>query len=190
MREKWRPVFEYESWYSVANLGRVRSEAKILPVERRGKSFHVPRKARILEPCLVRRYAHVKLCQRGSIKQRSVHRLVLEAFVGPCPDGMETNHRDGVKTNNRLENLEYVTRSQNQIHALALGLKVPMRGPRNGMYGRKSSGFTGRKHTEEARRKMSAAHGGNTYAQGSKRSLDHIARLRAGHFAWRERQGI
>jgi hypothetical protein len=51
-----------------------------------------------------------------------VHRLVLAAFEGACPDGHEVNHKNGVKTDNCLGNLEYMTREQNIAHAMAYGL--------------------------------------------------------------------
>lgn len=58
-----------------------------------------------------------------------VHRLVMEAFVGPSP--LLVNHKNGVRNDNRLENLEYVTRSQNQIHARDV-LGTGTEGERNG----------------------------------------------------------
>lgn len=51
-----------------------------------------------------------------------VHRLVMITFVGPVPLGLEINHKDGNKKNNKLENLEYVSRSENKKHAFRIGL--------------------------------------------------------------------
>jgi hypothetical protein len=57
-------------------------------------------------------------------KRRSVytHALVAEAFIGPRPEGLSVNHKDGVKTNNRSSNLEYVTQRENLLHAWRTGL--------------------------------------------------------------------
>lgn len=65
-------------------------------------------------------------------KKKFVHRLVMEAFHGPSK--LDVNHKDGNKENNNLENLEYVTKSQNLKHAHKTGLKVAtvMRGSSNG----------------------------------------------------------
>lgn len=53
---------------------------------------------------------------------RLVHRLVMLTFEGICPTGYEVNHKDGVKSNPHYDNLEYITHSQNSIHAYATGL--------------------------------------------------------------------
>jgi hypothetical protein len=61
------------------------------------------------------------LAQLGRGDQRFVHRLVLEAFVGPCPEGMECRHLDGNPGNNRLENLAWGTARENWEDALRHG---------------------------------------------------------------------
>lgn len=62
-----------------------------------------------------------------------VHRLVYEAFNGSIPNDLEINHINGIKNDNRLENLEVVTKSENIRHAIALGLKPAMVHETNGM---------------------------------------------------------
>ena len=58
-----------------------------------------------------------------------VHAIVALAFIGPCPDGHEVNHKNFVKHDNRAENLEYVTRSENLLHRSSAGIG---RGESNG----------------------------------------------------------
>jgi hypothetical protein len=55
--------------------------------------------------------------------RKNVHALVAEKFLGPRPTGYQINHKNGIKTDNRPENLEYVTRSENQEHSARLGLR-------------------------------------------------------------------
>lgn len=62
---------------------------------------------------------------------RLIHRLVLEAFVGPCPPGMECRHLDGNRTNNSLGNLAWGTRKENMADQVAHGTRA--RGQRHGM---------------------------------------------------------
>lgn len=63
----------------------------------------------------------VSLSRNGNKRTRYVHRLVLEAFVGPCPDGMECCHNDGNPRNNRLDNLRWDTRKANAIDSVNHG---------------------------------------------------------------------
>lgn len=67
-------------------------------------------------------YCGVVLYQSGVRKDVFVHVLVAEAFLGSKPVGLEVNHKNGDKTDNRLSNLEYVTRSENIQHAYRTGL--------------------------------------------------------------------
>jgi len=57
-----------------------------------------------------------------------IHRLVLSAFVEKCPDGHEANHKNGIKTDNRVENLEWTTRQENYNHAMKNKLYRKARG--------------------------------------------------------------
>ena len=66
----------------------------------------------------------VNLYMEKKVYPRRIHRLVLEAFVCDCPDGHRANHKDGIKTNNKLENLEWVTPSEDAQHAFRIGLRT------------------------------------------------------------------
>lgn len=77
-------------------------------------------------------YLQTQLCP-GKVSRR-IHTLVLLAFVGPCPEGMECCHGDGDKTNNRLNNLRWGTHSENMQDAMRHGLLNP-RPPRSGLKG-------------------------------------------------------
>lgn len=101
--ERWRPVCGYD--YEVSSLGRVRS----------------PRGLKTLTKAL-NGYLVVGLWRGNKGWVPCVHALVAAAFIGPRPEGLHVNHIDGNKTNNRAENLEYVTLAQNTRHAAALGL--------------------------------------------------------------------
>jgi hypothetical protein len=67
-------------------------------------------------------YKAVSVKTTQGIKTRLVHRLIMEAWIGPCPEGCVTNHKNGIKQDNRLENLEYCTQSENMAHSYGYGL--------------------------------------------------------------------
>lgn len=76
-------------------------------------------------------YQVVVLCNDVEQKSVNVHRLVLEAFVGPCPDGMECCHNDGDRSNNGLDNLRWDTHSENCQDASRHGTLLGVRGEQN-----------------------------------------------------------
>lgn len=106
--EEWSPVPGHEGYYEVSDLGRVRS----LRFKNRRVDKARP-EARILAP-----YdggdGYLRVYVAG--RRLAVHRMVLEAFVGPCPPGMEGAHLNGVRADARLVNLAWVTPVENQSH--------------------------------------------------------------------------
>ena len=68
-------------------------------------------------------YYQVSLCNSGKIKNVSIHRLVASAFLSNDENKREVNHINGIKTDNRIENLEWNTSSENRQHAFDTGLK-------------------------------------------------------------------
>jgi hypothetical protein len=108
--ECWKPVPGYEVTYAVSNLGRVKRLTESCTRRRYPAGM-------ILKPtCTKNGYSIVRLVSDRK-KTFYVHRLVMAAFVGECPPGQEVNHINGQRSDNRLSNLEYVTRSENNLHA-------------------------------------------------------------------------
>lgn len=108
--EEWLPVVEFEGYYEVSNFGRIRS----LPRQVMRGTAPVMTRPRIMKPTPDKGgYLTVSLYGDMGRRSRRVHRIVLEAFIGKRPNGMETRHKDGNQRNNHLENLEWCTKSTN-----------------------------------------------------------------------------
>lgn len=110
--EIWLPVVGYEGSYEVSDAGRVKSIDRWIPHKRFGMQN---RKGIMLKPAVNNKGGHlgVKLCRHGKARHSFIHRLVLQAFVGPCPHMHECAHWDGDPTNNRLPNLRWATKPSN-----------------------------------------------------------------------------
>jgi hypothetical protein len=116
MNEIWKPVVGYEGIYEVSDAGRVK---RVVPAQgQRGTGG-------ILHSWISNTgYAMVALCKNGKAKTRSVHSEVAAAFIGPRPKGLDVNHKNGIRSDPRLENLEYLTRAENcQYSYRVLGAK-------------------------------------------------------------------
>jgi hypothetical protein len=110
--EEWRPVVGYEGVYSISCHGRVRREGK----------GHGVKPGRILRPKTNDNgYQEVNLSKHNIARMHKIHALVANAFLGECPNGHEVNHKDTIKSNNRVENLEYCTHHANMLHSLLNG---------------------------------------------------------------------
>lgn len=106
MSEEWRPVVGFSD-YMISSEGRVYS--------------HLSQK--FLRPGISSNgYPTVVLYHPGR-KTRTLHSLVAEAFIGPCPKGMEVCHRDGIRTHANRSNLRYGTRQENRADAYIHGTR-------------------------------------------------------------------
>lgn len=114
--EEWRPVVGFEGIYEVSNLGGVRGLPRI------DAQGHY-RRLRVFKPSRMDTWGHlgVKLRRNGVARSFYVHRLVLEAFVGPCPAGMEACHWNDIPSDNRLSNLRWGTASDNRFDRVRNG---------------------------------------------------------------------
>jgi hypothetical protein len=118
---QWREIPGWEGYYEVSNVGDVRSKERM--VRREGARASLCRiRSRLMSANLVHGHLHITLRRFRFRKCYYVHQLVMMAFVGPCPEGMECCHEDGDKTNNTLGNLRYDTRRSNAKDKLYHGV--------------------------------------------------------------------
>lgn len=120
MTERWMPVVGWEGWYEVSDRGRVRSIPRSIV---RSNGWPQTFRGKVLSPGSVGKAGHVAvgLWKGGKIVSRSIHLLVLTAFVGPRPNGMQACHNNGVPDDNRLENLRWDTPSANSYDRVKHG---------------------------------------------------------------------
>lgn len=117
MEEIWRDIKGYEGLYQVSNFGRVKSLKRTIK-GRKYQSKHLSiQKGKD-------GYERIMLYNSSGHKGMTVHRLVALSFI-PNPNNKKcVNHKDGVKTNNKENNLEWVTHSENMKHAFTKGLNA------------------------------------------------------------------
>jgi predicted RNA binding protein YcfA (HicA-like mRNA interferase family) len=125
--EEWRNVPEFDG-YEVSNLGKVRGKDRL----RKGKNGLCSLKGQELKQVLNKKgYPEVRFRKQGT-HTRLVHKLVASVFMIKPDNCTQINHVNGIKIDNRLENLQWVTQSENQLHAYRLGLQPSRSGEGNG----------------------------------------------------------
>lgn len=118
--EEWKDIKGYEGLYQISNLGRVRSLPKHCGF---GKGYTT--KEIFLKPHLRLGYICYTLYKNDVPKSIGAHRLVAIAFIPNPLNKPQVNHINGIKTDNTIKNLEWVTNSENVKHAFDTGLKHP-----------------------------------------------------------------
>jgi len=144
LQEEWKTIEDFPD-YEVSSQGRV-------------KSFKRYKEGKILKPGKDRKgYLVVNLYKNRKRYHKRIHRLVLEAFK-PIENSnkFECNHKDGNKENNYIENLEWMTCSENHKHAHRIGLKNNKD---------KNNPFYGKHHSEEWKKEHSERMKGENHPQ-------------------------
>ena len=115
--EQWTPIDSLDGKYLISNFGKIK-------INYNGK--RVNRNGQIKKQFITKTGYCVSTFQlNGRYYRKYVHRLVADAFIPTNDKNLHINHKDGNKENNTVENLEWVTRSENQIHAYKNGLIIP-----------------------------------------------------------------
>lgn len=134
-KEVWKDIPGYLGYYQISNLGRVRSLERTItysPSKTYPNGRTMVLKQRILKPCTDQKgYEFVQLFINNRFRSKKVHRLVAEAFI-PNPNNLpQVNHKDEVKNNNKVTNLEWCSASYNVNYGVGkykktLGKRIPV----------------------------------------------------------------
>lgn len=145
MEEIWKDVVGYEGLYQVSNLGRVRSLDRIIN--------HRKLKGKILSQAYdTKGYLFVNLSKNNVAKPKRVHRLIANAFIEKINGKDYIDHINGIRDDNRIENLRWCTHQEND--------SFPISRLRRSLSNKGNQKWLGKHHSEETKRKISEAHKG------------------------------
>jgi len=117
--EIWKDIKDYEGYYQISNLGRVKSLYRIIKHEAKGEIIILQK---ILKVWFSSGYFRITLWKNNKRKTKTIHRLIALNFIPNPENKKEINHKNGIKTDNRIENLEWCTHKENMHHAIKNGL--------------------------------------------------------------------
>lgn len=185
--ENWKDVVGYEGFYEVSDLGRVRSKARTISVKRGKIEYALSVAEKIVKPTK-RQHGYLGVClyghggKNGRFTQKSVHRLVAEAFIENPNKYGEVNHKNEDKTDNRAINLEWCTHKQNTLYGTAISRRVAK--ATNGVRSKPISQYTLEGEYIRTFPSMQEA-GRNGYAAGNIHKAIHGKYAHAYGYKWR-----
>jgi hypothetical protein len=130
--EIWKDIKGFEGLYQVSNLGRFKSLARPSTDNKKRKTKYMGTDRILNYKALKDGYQRVNLVKDSKVHYLRAHRLISEAFIPNPENKPHINHINGVRDDNRLENLEWVTHQENAQHAHDTGLCNPALGEKNG----------------------------------------------------------
>lgn len=137
--EEWRDIVGFEGLYSVSNSGVVRSIRRVVPRKDVGNGTYRTVSERVLKTHLTKDgYERVCLYKNGVSSMHLIHKLVLSSFNGFDPSRNCIDHINGIRTDNRIDNLRWVTVQENQMNPITRRrLSIAKKGENHHYYGKK-----------------------------------------------------
>lgn len=123
--EIWKPIQKWEGNYEISNFGRIRSTTKVI---KKSNGVTYTRVGKVLKPDYSEGYGKGAVCFNKKIVSYKTHRLVAEAFIPNPLNKPQVNHKSGVKEDNRVVNLEWMTGAENIQHCVDNNLQTPFKG--------------------------------------------------------------